>query len=151
MILRARQFGDVEQAFDNMPTDQLIKFGTVTGGGDSTKFDGFPLASFRDINRNVFAVRYDKVHYIDAPVVTPGASANGGVDIGLIPSRIKMFREKLTFGKTGLKLTYGDNDNEPTQFPYFMCVGVSSLSGSTAPTDDKVHLTMSCVGKYTDA
>ena len=152
MILKAKQFDDVEAAFDEMPTDELLRFGTYGGGGDSTKYDGFPLASFRDINRNTFAVRYDKVHYIDAPVVTPGASPSGGVDIGLIPARIKMFREKLKFGKKGLKLTYStDAINQPTNFPYFMVVGVSSMSGTTAPTDDKVRLTMSCVGKYTDA
>jgi len=87
-----------------MPTDTLITFGNQSSGSANgpTAFGGYELDAFRTLNRDTFSVRYDKVVYLDAPVLLPGTTAP---DLSVIPSRSKIFRHKMTFGKSGLKLT----------------------------------------------
>ena len=151
MILRAKDSNDQELVFDDMPTDSLLRFGNQAASGTSgaTNFSGFPLDSFRDINRDTFSVRYDKVFYLDAPVLLPGSTAP---DLSVVPSRSKMFRHKLQFGKNGLKLKYSvQQDVNPNNFPYFMVVGYTSMSSTGTPSDNLVRMTLSCVGTYTDA
>ncbi len=149
MILRAKQINDNELLFDDMPTDTLIRFGTDGVGAGPTSFNGNPTDPFRSINRDTFAVRYDKVHYIDAPVLLRGTASVE--DIPLVPSRSKMFKHKLTFGN-GLKLKYSSNvDEQANNFPYFMVVGYGSQSTGEVPADDLVGINMSVVGTYTDA
>lgn len=151
MILRAKAINDQELLFDEMPTDTILRFGSqsATSGNGATNFTGFPLDSFREINRDTFSVRYDKVIYLDAPVVLPGSSAP---DVSVIPSRSKMFKHKITFGKNGLKLKYSvQADLNPNNFPYFMVVGYTSMSSTVQPNDNLVKMTLSSVGTYTDA
>ena len=76
MILRAKDSNDQELVFYDMPTDTLLRFGnqSATAGNGATNFSGFPLDSFRDINRDTFTVRYDKVIYLYAPVILPGST-----------------------------------------------------------------------------
>ncbi len=151
MILRAKAINDQELLFDNMPTDTILRFGaqTATSGNGATNFSGFPLDCFRDINRDTFSVRYDKVYYLDAPVILPGSSQP---DVTVVPSRSRMFREKIRFGKNGLKLKYSAQaDVNPNNFPYFMVVGYTSMSSTGQPDDNLVRMTLSCVGTYTDA
>lgn len=151
MILKPKEVSDLELAFDNMPTDTLIRFGqqSATGSNGSRSFDGFPLDAFREINRDTFSVRYDKLFYLDAPVLLPGSSQP---DLSVVPSRSKMFKHRMTFGKRGLKLKYSTAaDTQSNNFPYFMVVGYSSMSGTGVPDNDLVSMTLSCVGKYTDS
>lgn len=152
MILRAKEFNSAKEAFFDMPTDALLRYGVQSGTSGTDNYDGFPLASFRDINRDTFTVRYDKIVYLTAPVQVPGTNLAGDSAFSLIPSSAKIFRHKLRFGERGLKLNYTNtNDDEPNNFPYFMVIGYSSMSDSTKPSDNMVRLTMSCVGKYSDA
>lgn len=151
MILRAKEVNDQELLFDNMPTDTLIRFGSQAAGTPNGvgSFGGFSLDAFRDLNRDTFSVRYDKVFYLDAPVILPGSTQP---DVTVIPSRSRLFSHKLKFGKNGLKLKYSAQaDVNPNNFPYFMCIGYSSMSSTAVPDDDLVRVTMSCVGTYTDA
>ncbi len=151
MILRAKEINDGEVLFNNMPTDTLLRFGTfdATGTSGPAPFGGFVLDPFRDINRDTFAVRYDKVFQVNAPVLISGTTS---ATTGVIPSTTRIFRHKLNFGKRGLKLKYSaSSDLEPNNFPYFLCVGYSSTTGSNAPENDKVKMTLSCIGTYTDA
>ncbi len=152
MILRAKEVNDTELLFDNMPSDTLLRFGFqgATGANGPRAFTGQPLDPWREINRDTFSVRYDKVHYLDAPVILPGTT--GQPDITVVPSKSKIFEHKLTFGKNGLKLKYSAQaDVNPNNFPYFMAVGYSTMSGASRPDDDLVTMTLSCVGTYTDA
>lgn len=154
MILRAKDINDQELLFENMPTDTLIRFGNQQAGTPNGvgSFGGFSLDAFRDINRESFSVRYDKVIYLDAPVLLPGSGSGAEVDLSVIPSRSKLFNHKLRFGKGGLKLKYSVlGDVNPNNFPYFMCIGYSSMSSGAQPDNNLVRVTMSCVGKYTDA
>lgn len=149
MILRSKEINDSNVLFDNMPTDTLIRFGTVGLSSGPTSFNGNSVDPFRSINRDTFSVRYDKVFYIDAPVLLQGTASVE--DIPLIPSKSRMFRHKLTFGK-GLKLKYSaSTDVQANNFPYFMVVGYGSQATSEVPADDLVGINMSVVGSYTDA
>jgi hypothetical protein len=155
MILRAKEANDVDLLFDNMPTNQLIRFGDQSFGNPNgpKPFGGQDLDAFRDINRDIFSVRYDKVFYLDAPVLLPGAGAGAEVDLSVVPSRSKIFKHELTFGKHGLKLKYSASDDiQANNFPYFMVMGYSSMSsGSALPDDDLATVSLSCVSTYTDA
>lgn len=149
MILRAKEINDQETLFDNMPTDTLIRFGNPTGGiAGPVPYSGAPLDSFSDINRDTFAVRYDKVHYLNGPTILNGID---DVKLSLVPTTLKMFRHKLTFGK-GLKLKYSlASDVNPNNFPYFMVIGYSSMFGTATPSGGLVNATFNISGKYTDA
>ncbi len=151
MILRAKQINDGEVLFNNMPTDTFLCFGNwdATGNAGPSNFGGFVLDPFRDINRDTFSVRYDETFQIESPVVITGLTATTA---GVIPATTKVFRHKLKFGTNGLKLKYSEEaDLEPNNFPYFLCVGYSSTTGTTGPENGKVRMTLSCVGTYTDA
>lgn len=151
MILRAKEINDGEVLFNNMPTDTLLRFGNfqATGASGPAPFGGFVLDPWRDINRDTFSVRYDKTFQVNAPVLITGLT---NTTAGVIPSTTKVFRHKLTFGQKGLKLKYSaSTDLEPNNMPYFLCVGYSSTTGTSAPANDKVKMTLSCVGTYTDA
>ena len=152
MILRAKEISDAETLFDNMPTDTLIRFGNQAAGSanGTASFGGFELDAFRALNRDTFTVKYDKVVYLDAPVLVPGTS--GGQDLSVVPSRSKILKKTLKFGKNGLKLKYSaQTDVDANNFPYFMCVGYSSMSSGTQPADNLVRMTVSAVSTYTDA
>ncbi len=151
MILRAKEVNDVGLLFDNMPTDTLIRFGEQTAAGFNgpTPYTGAPIDAWRDINRDTFSVRLDKIVYLDAPVLLPGATSP---DLSVVPSRSKLFKHRLSFGKNGLKLKYSTStDTLPNNFPYFMVVGYSSMSGAGNASDNLATASLSCVGTYTDA
>lgn len=150
MILRAKQASDLDLAFDNMPTDALIRFGEqTTGFAGPTAYQGLPLDSFREINRDTFAVKYDKVHYLNGPTFLPGTT---NPDVSQIPSALKMFRHKMRFGKRGLKLKYTNStDTQPNNFPYFMVVGYSSMSANAVPSANLASMTINVSSKYTDS
>ncbi len=150
MILRAKEVNDQELLFDNMPTDTLIRFGEQsTGFGGPTSYTGVPLDSFRDINRDTFAVKYDRVHYMNGPTLFPGTDKP---DVSQNASSLKIFRHKIKFGKAGLKLKYSaSTDTQPNNFPYFMVVGYSSMSSSTVPSNNLCAMTLNVSSRYTDA
>lgn len=154
MILKCKEFSAVDKAFANLPTNKLL----IGGSADVKPFDGLgandagtgPLDPFRHINRNVFSVRYDKVHYMNAPVLDPGLT---DVNVVSNPSSLKMFQTKLTFGKQGLKLKYADDsDAEANNFPYFLAIGYGSMSNAlVSPSNGAIHATITCRARYEDA
>lgn len=158
MILKAKSQNDVEILFQQMPTDELLRFGSqdldasgvpVAGTGG---FGGYTLDPFRAINRDAFSVRYDKLHYVNAPTIVPGDALGGDSEYGLVPSSQKIFSKELTFGKKGLELKFENHeDYNPNNFGYFCVVGYSSMCSPNRPDDDQVRMTMSCVAEYTDA
>ena len=150
MILRAKEINDQALLFDNMPTDTLIRLGSQTGGtGGPVPFSGLPLDSFRDINRDTFSVKLDKVVYLNAPALITGVTS---VTTSNVPSGLKMFRHKMRFGKKGLKLTYSaSSDREANNFPYFMVIGYTSMAQNQVPDNNLIQATFQMSGKYTDA
>ncbi len=149
MILRCKQYNDVAKAFDDMPTNKLLRFGNDSGTTGVANFNADPLDSFSDINRDLFSVRYDKVHTLTAPVNISGAT---GVDLMAVPSGLKFGSHRMTFGKKGLRLKFTDNnDSIANNFPYFMVVGCSSLSDANKPASQLAEMTLNCSASYTDA
>nr|AGA18249.1 hypothetical protein [uncultured marine virus] len=150
MILRAKEVNDQELLFDNMPTDTLIRFGEqTTGFGGPVSYQGLPLDSFRDINRDTFSVKYDRVHYMNGPTLFPGTT---NPDVSQNASALKIFRHKLRFGKRGLKLKYSaSTDTQPNNFPYFMVVGYSSMSANSVPSNNLCAMTLNISSTFTDA
>ncbi len=150
MILRAKEVNDQELLFDNMPTIGLIRYGEqATGAGGPVPYFGLPLDSFREINRDVFSVRYDKVHYLNAPATLAGATS---VTTSNVPSGLKMIKHTMKFGKNGIKLKYsGSTDTQANNFPYFMVIGYSSMSQNAVPSDNLIQATFQMRSKYTDA
>lgn len=151
MILRSRKQNDLESTFTSMPTDTLIRFGNFAAGtpNGAATYDGFPLDAFREINRDTFAVRYDKTIYLAADRVVSGTTS---VTTTYTPSGLKMFSKRLDFGKNGLKLKYSlQGDTEANNFPYFMVIGYSSMAQNIVPATNLIDCSISVVGTYTDA
>jgi len=155
MILRAKEISDTDILFDNMPTDELIISGQQVGGGTTagpTAFNGFGVDAFRPINRDVFSVKYDQVHYLDAPVSIPGNNLQGDSAFSVVPSAAKLFSHRMTFGEGGLKLKYSSSsDNMANNFPYFMVIGYQSMSATASADVNLVRTSFSCHSTYTDS
>lgn len=148
MIVRAKKYGQYAVALDDMPTDVLLQTSSDAAGNVGA-FTGAPLDSFSAINRDAFAVRYDKTFYLNAPTITYGVTST---DTTQIPSALKMFKHKINFGKNGLKLTYSNTAaTEPENFPYFMVIGYSSMSAGSVPGDSLVRMSMFSKATYQDA
>lgn len=150
MILRARDANDQDLLFDNMPTGSLLRFGQgTTGFGGPVSYTGIPLDSFRDINTDLFAVNYDKVHYLNAPFLTTGTGVTYSQGF---PSGLKMIRHKMKFGQKGLKLKFSSSlDTEPNNFPYFMVIGYSSMGDGATPSDGVIRATFNVTSTFTDS
>lgn len=150
MIVRAKQYNDVAKAFADLPTNVLINNGSQLSSHVGP-YGGYTMDSFRSINRDAFAVRYDRVHYLNAPVEIAGGATLSS-DFGVVPSGLKLFKHRLTFGQKGLKLKFSNQqDSEAENFPYFLLIGYSSMSGTARPTDGLIDLSITSMGRYTDA
>jgi hypothetical protein len=149
MILKCKQYNDSYKAFDDMPTDKLLRYGNDTGQSGVANYNADPLDSFSDINRDLFTVRYDKVHTLTAPVNISGTTS---VDLMAPPSGLKFGSHKMTFGAQGLKLKFTDGEaSVANNFPYFIAVGCSSLSDANKPASGLAEMTLNCSASYTDA
>lgn len=154
MILRCKEYNAVDKALASLPTDKLL----IGGSADVKPFDAEgandggtgPMDPFRHINRQVFSVRYDKIHYMNAPFYDPELTL---VNTTSQPSSLKMWSHKMTFGKNGLKLRYSDDlDSDANNFPYFLCIGYASMSNAAiTPSNGIVHSTFTTRAKYEDA
>lgn len=148
MIVKAKKYGQYDIALDDMPTDVLLQTSS-DAAGNVGPYTGTPLDSFSSINRDAFSVRYDKVHYLNAPVITYGATSTNTTPI---PSGLKMFKHRLSFGKNGLKLTYSNTGStEPENFPYFCIFSYSSMVTNVIPGDSLVRMSMFSKATFQDA
>lgn len=148
MILRQRDDNTQEGALSNFQGNKLLENGAVVTAGPGP-FSGGTINLLQKINREQFAVRYDKVHYISR-----SRFYNSAADTFVFnqPSKPVVMSHKLTFGKRGLKLTFGDAASEsPTNFPYFMVIGMASTYINTSPSSNIVNYTYSSNADYTDA
>ena len=147
MIVRAKNFGQYDKALDDMPTDLLLQTSSAAAGHVGA-YTGSPLDSFSAINRDAFAVRYDRVHYLNAPTITYGATS---ADIVAVPSKSVLWEHSIKFGKNGLKLHYSNTGATEPDFPYFMIIGYSSMSGGSVPGNGLVRMSMFSRATYQDA
>ncbi|AXH77579.1 MAG: hypothetical protein [Cressdnaviricota sp.] len=148
MILRQKDENASTGAVENFQGNKLLENGLVSGAPAPFSGDTFNL--LQKINREQFSVRYDKVHYIDAAYRYSGGGTN--VTQSFFPPKSKVISKRLTFGKKGLKLTYGDGaSSNPTNFPYFMVLGVASTVSTTVPSNNLLRYSYSANASYTDA
>lgn len=153
MILRQKDQNTDVGFVNDSHANKLLADSEITIPGPGS-FSGVPLNLIEAINRNVYAVRYDKVFNLSASLQV---SAEGGTNAGKRftgsqDKTLKFFKHKLTFGKRGLKLTYTDGDSEDSNnFPYVLVVGYANLIDDETPTNNAIKVTMSAVATYTDA
>ncbi len=154
MILKQKDEGSAVGAIGNFQGNKLLENGEIAVPGPAP-FSGETINLFQKINRDQFAVRYDKTFYVDRPrQESRGAAApvqNERLYIDA-PSRPTFINKTLTFGKKGLKLTYGDvNSENPTNFPYICVVGYASTLQATPVSNNLLEYTYTANAKYTDA
>lgn len=148
MILRQKDQGSVAGLLEDFQGNKLLENGAVISPGPG-QFFGNTFNLLQKINREQFAVRYDKVIYIDNPW---RLNEGGGQQVFAQPPRPKVVKHKLTFGKNGLKLTYGDAaSTNPANFPYVMVVGYASTCSAFVPDNGAVAYSYSANASYTDA
>lgn len=148
MILRQKDNNDSVGFVEDAQTDKLLENGSIISPGPSN-FSGTTLNLVQKINREQFSVRYDKVFYMDR-----AREYNTGANTYVFnrPPRPTIMSHRLTFGKNGLKLTYGNAASEnPTNFPYLMVVGLASTMDGTAPSNNIVEYSYTANATYTDA
>lgn len=149
MIMRQKNDNTAEGALENFQSDKLLENGNIAVPGPSD-FNGRTLNLFQKINREQFAVRYDKVHYLDRALMV-NSTETGNIAFNRAPRPV-VVRHKLKFGKRGLKLTFGNAAaTEPSQFPYFLVMGYVSTIDNSAPSNNIIKYSISSHATYTDA
>lgn len=153
MILRQRDQNTDVGFVANSHANKILADSEIGIPGPGS-FTGVPLNLLDAINRNEYAVRYDKVFNLSASLQVPQEAGTNAAKrfTGSQNNTLKFFQHQLTFGKRGLKLNYTDGSSEDSNnFPYVMVVGYANLvDGSVAP-NNAVKLTLSSVAHYTDA
>jgi len=142
MILRQKDENSQIGLVGNFQGDKLMEHGAVINPGPAS-FTGNTWNLMQKINREQFAVRYDKVFYLDIPFQAAAGTA--------LPPKSKVMSHTLRFGKQGLKLTFGNGASEsPTNFPYVMVLGYASTTSSSVPGDNIIEYSYSANANYTD-
>ncbi len=148
MILKQRDENTDVGFVSNSHANKLLMNGELAVPGPGS-FTGRPLNSIQAINRDLYAVRYDKTFYLAQSVDGDGSATSNQ---GPVKPTLKFFKHKMTFGKRGLKLKYSDgNSDTPNNFPYVMVVGYTNLVDSQVATNSQVNITMNSVATYTDS
>lgn len=146
MILRQKDQNSQLGVISDFQGNKLTEQGSVLAPGPG-QFTGDTWNLVQKINREQFAVRYDKVFYLDSPY-----KQNTGGSAVQFPTKTKIMKHTMRFGKQGLKLTFGDGASEnPTNFPYIMVVGYASTTSSQTPSSGLVRYSYSANANYTDA
>lgn len=146
MILRQKDDNAFAGAIANFQGNKLLENGPA---GGPASYNALTFNNLQKINREQFAVRYDKTFYIDRTV---GYNESGGQLAFNRPPRPVVMKHRLTFGKEGRKLTFGDAaSTEPSNFQYFMVLGYASTIDNIAPNDGILQYSYSANSEYTDA
>lgn len=146
MLLRQKDANSFANAKENLQGNKLLENGPA--GGPSS-YNALTFNNLQKINREQFAVRLDKTFYIDRNV---GYNASAGQLAFNRPPRPVVMKHRLSFGKQGLKLTFGDAlSTNPTNLPYFLLVGYASTIDNIAPNDGIIQYSYSANSQYTDA
>lgn len=145
MVLRPKRYGDWNAGATDFATNytRLLE-------GTNTGFQG-TLAQFNTpVNHDYFSVVMDKRFYMSQSV-TPGGATPGQPQVS---ETTKFVNFSVPYTKNK-KVIY-DQDyslDEPINFPYFMVVGYTKLSGAAADAVGTTYLTFqyNATAKYEDA
>ena len=150
MILRQRDENTDLGFVTNSHGDKLLESGELAVPGPAA-FTGRPLNLIQGINRELYAVRYDKTFNLSQSLQLAGTT-NVNRSTGPTDKTLQFFKHKLTFGKRGLKLKYTDgNADTPNNFPYVMVIGYANLVDNSAATNGNINVTMNSIATYTDS
>ncbi|WP_445779399.1 hypothetical protein [Shewanella sp.] len=156
MILKQKDENSATGAIENFQGQKLLENGEITVPGPSS-FTGTTLNLFQKINRSQFSVRYDKVHFIERNREVRRTGVNGtplqySDSSTLAVNKPIYINKTITFGKRGLKLTYGDStSDDPTNFGYFVVIGYANTFDDATPANNLVEYTYTANAQYTDA
>lgn len=151
MILRQKDEGSAVGAVSNFQGDKLLENGLTPATAGPAAFDGTTFNLLQKINREQFSVRYDKVFYLDAAYRQQSGGATP-VSQSFLPPKTKVMSKRLTFGKNGLKLTFGDGvSDDPTNFPYLLVLGYCSTVSNAVPGNNLIRYSYTANAAYTDA
>lgn len=151
MILRQKDQNSASGAVEDFQGNKILENGLVPATAGPSPFTGTTFNLLQKINREQFSVRYDKTFYMDATYRQQSGGATP-VSQSFFPPRTKVMSKRLTFGKNGLKLTYGDGaSTDPTNFPYILVMGAASTVSSSVPSNNLIRYSYSANASYTDA
>uniref|UniRef100_UPI004048CAE5 hypothetical protein n=1 Tax=Mariniflexile sp. TaxID=1979402 RepID=UPI004048CAE5 len=151
MILRQKDQNSAAGIVEDFQGNKLLENGLTAATAGPAQFTGQTFNLCQKINREQFSVRYDKVHYLE---VSYRQSSSGAATVSqsFFPPRTKIISKRLTFGKRGLKLTYGDGvSTDPTNFPYILVLGYASTVSNSVPSNGILRYSYSANATYTDA
>nr|AGA18301.1 hypothetical protein [uncultured marine virus] len=148
MILRQKDMNSYTNTIADFQGNKLLENGEISTPGPAA-FSGTTFNLLQKINRDQFSVRYDKVLYLRRSREYNSGASQLQYNVGPHPVS---FEKTLTFGKNGLKLTYGKGtDGDSTNFPYVLVVGIASTIDGTPPDGGLVEISYTSSCKYTDA
>lgn len=151
MILRQKDQNSAVGIVEDFQGNKLLENGLTALTAGPAQFTGETFNLCQKINREQFSVRYDKVHYLEANF-RQASSGSTSVSQSFFPPRTKIISKRLTFGKRGLKLTYGDGvSTDPTNFPYILVLGYASTVSNSVPSNGILRYSYSANATYTDA
>lgn len=151
MILKQKDQNSAAGTVFDFQGAKLLENGLSAATAGPQAFTGETFNLVQKINREQFSVRYDKVHYLDATYRQQSGGATA-VSQTFLPPTTRLMSKRLTFGKNGLKLTYGDSaSQDPTNFPYIMVLGVASTVSGSVPSNNLVRYSYTANAVYTDA
>jgi len=102
----------------------------IDAGAAANSFAGLVEDLYLPINRDVWTVHYDRVHYMHIDQITPSPTAVVTRGVG---ATIKFFTCRI---KCNRILNYSDNQAYPSNFNPTICCGYAHLDGSTPDTVD---------------
>jgi len=151
MILRQKDQNSALGTAADFQGNKLLENGLTSADAGPAAFNGTTFNLVQKINREQFSVRYDKTFYMDA-TFRQFSSGSTTVSQTFFPPRTRVMSKRLTFGKNGLKLTYGDaTSTNPTNFPYVLVVGYASTVSNSTPANNLIRYSYTANAAYTDA
>lgn len=151
MILKQKDQNSASGAVEDFQGNKLLENGLVPASAGPAAFAGTTFNLLQKINREQFSVRYDKTFYMDATYRQQSGGATP-VSQSFFPPRTRVMSKRLTFGKNGLKLTYGDGaSTDPTNFPYLLVLGYASAVSNSVPSNNLIRYSYTANAAYTDA
>lgn len=146
MILSQKRNNAVTESYKNMSAALLRN--SAASVQNVGQFNGYPLDLKRPVNRDVFTVHHDEIIYLTCPITLVGTTS---VEMSAIPSSLKFFEKRLTFGKNGKKIVYSNRtSNSPENFGLFGVIGYASCTSNNVPSNGTVSLTYTAESTYTD-
>lgn len=130
MVVAGRRYNEVNASTLSAYTDRLLSIGTL-----QTSFDGNVRDMYADIARDTVKVYYDKVFYINTPVMynintTAPAGTTSQDSVANVSGSCKFFKFKIPTKVA--KLIYNDAIDYPLNFRPYLALGYCHLDGSTA-------------------